>query len=95
MAVEVDDMDNIDVRVREMKWVPKKVLSGPRNSEILPLTEICLNYLVQNFDSIADLGTVSNTLRERMACRLASERRLNHDIAVVVSTTGFWIIEHS
>ena len=87
-AVDVDEIDDIDAKIHEIKWIPKEQRSEFKLLEISPLMELCLNYVVQNFDSITDLGNVSNILRERMASQLASERRLNHNFALILALRG-------
>ena len=81
--------DEFDMKLKTLLWVPntenKKFIN---KNEIPSLVDICVNFIVSNFDSIDDLGNISIDVRERLSDKLGILRKFNEPFALILASPG-------
>lgn len=90
----LEEMDEYDVILNELKWVPKSKsfeYSGKMGIPIPSLSTLCINLLVSLFDNIESLDCLSKEMVEPLAVELAKQRKLNSDsVLLFASTSSTW-----
>jgi len=75
-AVDIDTMDEYDKILQNLQWNPSTLEEDNKYVYIDSLTDICVKYLVKNFDAIESLDDIPTDIRELLGIELAMQRKL-------------------
>ena len=88
-VIEDEGVDIYESRLSKLQWNSSVKSSVFSKCRCIPsLSEICLDFLALNFDSISDLGNLPNEIRDKLALKLVCERKLSPNAVVALAVPG-------
>lgn len=84
------NFDQYDVKLRELSTNSNQINSYERKYtvDIPSLSDLCVNFISTNFESVSSLGDLSSELLEKISAGLAKNRKLCPEVALVLAAPG-------
>lgn len=92
-TTESGDVGNNSYAKRRRRFNKQKVVGNGSSNYVPSLFQICVNYLVENFEHIDSLGMVDHSIRRALCERLVAQGRMNGAAFDVLAEMGVETLE--
>ncbi len=92
-TTEIGDMGNNSYAKRRKRFYQQNITGNGSSNYVPTLFQLCVNYLVENFEHIDSLGMVDHSIRRALCERLVAQGKMNGAAFDVLAEMGVETLE--